>query len=157
MTALCFLNRPLYRSLTCISAVSLILPLIALSQSARVTTEQVIDGATPPELIPDSFAYRMVLISLRLPSNPTRVDLVKQKARFDRLKLASADLPQLARVINDFSAAYAKWQVQSQSEDVSAAGSDKDRLIADTLSLIQQSLSAEGVEKFKGYVQGEKS
>ena len=90
-----------------------------------------------------------------LPANPAKVEVTKQKIRLRRLHLAPADLDQFTAFLSDFSAAHAKWKVHLAFQDTAVA--DRNKLISDFLLLIEQRLSPDGIERFKNYVQGEKT
>jgi hypothetical protein len=65
-----------------------------------------VDGAATPELIPDSTAYRLFLLGITLPRNPTAIDISSQQIRLRGMALSSKDEQSLTAIVNDFRAKY---------------------------------------------------
>ena len=61
-----------------------------------------IDGSEHPEQIPDNVAYRLVLLHLSVPVNPTQEHLTNQHAKFGVLHLPDADRQALKNVLQAF-------------------------------------------------------
>jgi len=72
----------------------LVLSVFALGTWAQTSTSQhqhpnenVVDGAKNPELIPDSTAYRLWLVTVSLPPNATEKERTFQQAHLKKLHL----------------------------------------------------------------------
>jgi hypothetical protein len=129
----------------------------------------VIDGSKTPALIPDSVAYRFVLLSLAVPLAPTKLDLLKQEARLKRIDLSALDKEVLLDALKAFSRDYNTWKdksnaasgpdpaVQPMSSYRASLAAERDSLIENHVTVINQVLSEKGREQFKSYVTGEKT
>jgi hypothetical protein len=116
-----------------------------------------IDGSKNPELIPDSTASRLILLSLSLPLHPVPTDIVKRSYRMKRMGLTPFDSDTLSSLLNDFSSAYANWQSTFRSKSSFESVADRNHLVNSFLLLIERKLSPDGVARFRQYVQTEKS
>ena len=128
----------------------------------------VVDGAKNPELIPDSTAYRVWLITVSLPPNSTEKQRVFQQAHLRKLQLTSEDSLALLSVLEDFKTKYLSL-IASYNESAKAAllhGSQSDQesflqqrddLVSSTRDAIAQRLTHEGAARIETHVQGEKS
>ena len=116
-----------------------------------------IDGSKTPDLIPDSTACRLVLLSLSLPLHPSPTDIAKQGYRLKRIGLTPFDSDTLTSLLTEFSSTYANWQLTFRSKSSADAIADRNGLISSFLVLVGQKLSPDGSARFKQYVQGEKT
>jgi len=69
-------------------------------------SETVIDGAKNPELIPDSTAYRLWLITVSALPNATQQDRDRQRAHLASLQLSALDNLQLITILAEFKSQY---------------------------------------------------
>ena len=69
-------------------------------------SETVIDGAKNPELIPDSTAFRLWLITVSELPNATQQDRDRQQAHLAGLRLNALDNLQLTTILADFKSQY---------------------------------------------------
>jgi len=160
-----------------IIAVMIVLPVFALGTWAQTSPPKhqhldvpvtVVDGAKNPELIPDSTAYRVWLVTVSLPSNATDKERAFQQAHLRKLQLSGADYSTLLSVLSDFKDQYLTL-IASFNESAKAAllhGSQPDQqsflqlrddLVSSTRASIAQRLSPDGAARVEAHVQGEKS
>jgi hypothetical protein len=66
------------------------------------STQAIIDGETNPELIPDSVAYRLYLLTIAPAANPTTDDTARQNSHIQVLRLHATDRQALLTVLADF-------------------------------------------------------
>jgi hypothetical protein len=92
----------------------------AQSQPQHQHSETVIDGATNPELIPDSTAYRLWLITVSELPNATQEDRERQSAHLAGLNLSSLENLQLIAILADFKGQYTNL-IQRYNESARAA------------------------------------
>lgn len=123
------------------------------------------DGNGSPSEIPDVIAYRMVMMSLSLPENPTPADTLKRDIRIKRIGLAQGDIQVLNQVISSFSREYGQWVASTSGELRSAptvasaksAVSGRDAIVNKYRSILSARLTLSGLNSFSRYVLGEKS
>src|SRR5271170_1678306 len=80
----------------------------------------VVDGAKNPELIPDSTAYRVWLVTVSLPPNAAERERTFQQAHLKKLQLTSTDSLTLLSVLEDFKSKYLSL-IASYNESAKAA------------------------------------
>lgn len=72
------------------------------------STTDLIDGSLHPEQIPDITAYRLVLLSLSKPANPTQIQAAHQNVQFHAVGLNDSEknalIPVLAKFNSDYKA-----------------------------------------------------
>ncbi|MBB5061190.1 hypothetical protein HDF16_005926 [Granulicella aggregans] len=120
----------------------------------------VIDGSKTPELIPDSTAFRLVFLSLRVPQSPTEGDLKKQEMHFKRIGLSDVDKAAARDVLSHFHTAYHQWQTKyiqtSNPIDMTAARSEREAIVEETTASFINQLSSDGATKLAKFVQSAK-
>lgn len=130
-----------FRLLIGVSVIVCVLPSSTFSQSVP---PGFVDGSTNPSGIPDSAAYRLVLLSLR------------RDTMINRLHLSAADAGTMKGLVAKFAVQYAAW---SQSTAIgggkgsSASEAQALAIVQQTVGLIGQQLTADGVSKFAQFVQ----
>jgi hypothetical protein len=152
------MNTQFYTVCLLCAGLTLAAPTVLFSQSVSVTTSLppgIIDGATSPNLIPDAVAYRFVMLSLALPSQPSSADLIKQKLRLARLHLSEDDKGLFLGILASLTSDYAIWQDGLPFGRGTIV--DRDNMMSTYRSRIEHSLSTEGVVSFQKYVQQEKT
>jgi hypothetical protein len=148
-----------------ILGVTAILGIALLAAPLRSQTQDlppgVIDGSKEPQRIPDSTAFRLVFLSLRIPTSPSPADLKRQSAHFKRIGLSGVDFAASLPIIADFGTAYDEWQTRfdptSKSIDVAASTSEREALVEATIVSVMHRLSPAGAAKFVQFVQAAKS
>ncbi|KAA6457922.1 hypothetical protein DYQ86_21390 [Acidobacteria bacterium AB60] len=120
-----------------------------------------IDGATTPQLIPDSTAFRLVFLSLRVPGSPSANDLKNQSSRLKHIGLSDEDAAAAKGIMSSFGTSYDAWQTKfgqpGSSIDVPTAKSEREAIVQETLGRVMKGLSPEGAAKLAEYVQAAKS
>lgn len=120
----------------------------------------VIDGAKTPQFIPDSTAFRLVFLSLRVPKSPTDDDLKKQSSHFKHIGLSDADRVTAQNVLTQFDTAYHGWQTKylqtSNPIDLAAATSEREAIVEETTANFLHQLSPAGATKLVQFVQAAK-
>lgn len=123
------------------------MPLFAQSSGTRNIPPGWVDGSVNPNLIPDRTAYRLVLISLMLPTSPSEHDLARQKAHLLQIGLSSADQTILVQAVAAFATSYSAWeQAPAHTDDQAWA------IVQNTRAQLQTQLSPDGNSKFSAYV-----
>lgn len=130
-------------------------------------SETVIDGAKNPELIPDSTAYRMWLITVSELPNASTENRDRQRAHLAGLNLSTLDNLQLITILAEFKSQYNSL-IERYNESAKAALANgiqpdqklllqqRDDLVQMTKSAIGLSLSPESVVRIDGRVQEHK-
>ncbi len=127
----------------------------------------VVDGAKNPELIPDSTAYRLWLVTVSLPANATDQQRTFQHAHLSKVQLNDGDYAALVSILTDFKNQYlsmiSQYNESSKATLLKGAQPDqktflqqRDNLVAFTRILIKQRLSPNGADRVEGHVQHEK-
>jgi hypothetical protein len=77
-------------------------------QHSQLDPSQVtlVDGAQHPELIPDSTAYRLYLLTVCTVPNPTDDERARQYSRLGMIRLQDKDRQQLNMILADFKSQY---------------------------------------------------
>ena len=132
----------------------------------QATAATVVDGAKNPELIPDSTAYRLWLVTVSPSPNATEKERTVRQAHLNRLQLTStADSVQLTAILTEFKSQYLSM-IARYNESAKAAGSRADQklflqqlddLVSTTRTAIAQRLTLEGAASINAHVRGEKS
>ena len=122
------------RKLILILAVGCSLLQTARSQAPQHQHEQsqVINGAEHPELIPNSTAFRHWLLMASVTSNPSDLDLARQRAELSKLGFIESENLKLLLVLADFRGRYEA--LIQRHNDLARAGKHPD------LSLLLQQL-----------------
>src|SRR5216684_2152087 len=158
------LRKLLFLSISCLIAVS---PLAAQASHLGMNPVQKIDGATNPELIPDSTAYRLFFVVVGLGNSPSDQDRIRQATNIAKIRLNDADVKTLTAAVNDFKASYDAaiqthnstadtLQKNGQVPDVSAFLAQRDVLVEATRNKLSSSLTADGSSRLNAYIQAEK-
>jgi hypothetical protein len=130
-------------------------------------TDQVIDGATHPELIPDSTAYRLVFIVIGEPPNPAPQRIALQTARFNAAGLTGNDAQAAIGILATFKTKYADLVASYNQAGLSAERggqkpdqpkflAERDALVRSTLDALKLGLTEEGTRNLGTYVGQEK-
>lgn len=146
------------------------LPLFASAQQAQHVhpTVKIVDGKVNPELIPDATIYRLYLLSLTTPVNPTVEQANRQSVHFTKLGLAGIDQIQLVGVLRNYRDAYdslvARYNVQAtaaqaRGEFLSDAllRQQLDDLVVSTRAQLKSSVSGVANDSIDATVQKEKT
>ncbi len=153
-----------------------VLFVFALGASAQTSALQhhhpdvtVVDGAKNPELIPDSTAYRLWLVTVSLPPNSTAQERTFQQAHLRKLQLTSGiDSLQFLTILTEFKSQYlsmiARYNESARATLAQGGIPDqklflqqRDGLVSATRAAITQRLSPEGAARIHAHVQEEKS
>jgi|ERR1700728_566886 hypothetical protein len=121
------------------------------SPQSSTSTNDEIDGAKTPYLIPDAIAYRLVMLSLTLPASPSKVDVFKQEARLQRMNLSESDRATVKAVMGQFGKDYETWIANAETSTLT-----RDDITQRYLALLERQLTAEGLNAFRAYVMAEK-
>jgi hypothetical protein len=119
-----------------------------------------IDGTKAPQRIPDSTAFRLVFLSLRVPKSPTADDLKKQSSHFKHIGLSDIDKVTAQNIMTQFDTAYDDWQTQyiqtNSPVDVATATSEREAIVEETIASFMSQLSPAGATKLAQFVQAAK-
>lgn len=158
-----------------IITITLFLSVFALGAWAQTSPPQhihpdvtVVDGAKNPELIPDSTAYRLWLVTVSVPPNATEKDRTFQQAHLKKLQLTDADNLELRSVLTEFKSQYlsliGRYNESAKAALLHGGQADeksflqqRDDLVSSTRDAIAQRLTHEGAARIDTHVQGEKS
>ena len=123
----------------------------------------VIDGAVHPELIPDSVAYRLYLISVSTAQNPSEAEQQRQRRQLVKTGLADTDQQLLVGVLSYFRAQYDALVTEyndsakaGNAPDVHSLLKGIDDLVQSTRDTISVRLSSRGAAKLHAFVVSEK-
>jgi len=128
----------------------------------------VVDGAKNPELIPDSTAYRLWLVTVSLPANASDADRVIQQAHLKNVNLTnSEDHQQLINVLTEFKTQYldliAKYNESAKTALLQGGQLDqvvfqeqRDALVANARAAISSRLTPQGANRIDAHIQGQK-
>jgi hypothetical protein len=130
-------------------------------------SDQVIDGATHPELIPDSTAYRLVFIVIGEPPNPAPQRTVLQTARLNAAGLTGNDAQAAIGILATFKTKYADLvtsynqavmgaQQAGAAPDLPAFLASRDALVQSARDALMSVLTPQGAASLDSYVQHEK-
>jgi hypothetical protein len=149
------------------------LSVFALGTQAQTPQHQhldvtVVDGAKNPELIPDSTAYRMWLVTVSLPPNATEQERTFQQAHLKKLQLTnSVDHLALLSILTEFKSQYlsliARYNEAAKAALLNGGQADeklflqqRDDLVSSTRAAIARQLAPESAARVDAHVQGEK-
>ncbi len=129
--------------------------------------DTVVDGAKNPELIPDSTALRLWLVTVSELPNATAQDRDRQRAHLSGLKLNELDNLQLVTLLADFKGQYlnlierynesAKAALAHHSQpDLKLFLQQRDDLVQTTKAAIALRLSREGTARIDARVKQQK-
>ena len=137
-------------------------------ESTMENTRAVIKGSQHPELISDSTAYRLVLLTVSEMPNPTEDQKTRQRAFLAAIPLSEGDLQAIIPVLTDFKVEYTDLvkrynkSVETANEsgltpDLATFLRERDLLVESTRYTLSSALSASGMESFHAHVQREKT
>jgi hypothetical protein len=147
-----------------------VLSMLALGTWAQTSTPQhqhpnetVVEGAKNPELIPDSMAYRLWLVTVSLPPNATEKERTFQQAHLKKLQLTDADNLELLSVLTEFKSQYlgligrynesAKAALRHGGQaDEKSFLQQRDDLVSSTRDAIAQRLTHDGAARIEIHV-----
>ncbi len=124
-----------------------------------------IDGSKNPELIPDSTAYRVVLLDLSLPSNSSDLDRRRQASLFGDIGLTPSETLQFNTVLAEFRSKYdacvQRWNAAGEAADKAGLDFDPALYVQQLEDLVQSTRSDLARQpilnlKVAGYVQHQK-
>jgi hypothetical protein len=133
----------------------------------NVAAPNLIDGAVRPDLIPDSVAYRLYLVTVSTGRNPTESAQKDQRAKVAKTGLDDTDQHVLTDILSDFrtkyddlvseynSAARAAL-ARNESQDIRGLLKEIDKLVQSTRDAIDSRLSPRGSAKLHSFVMAEK-
>lgn len=136
--------------------------------SAHVhTTAPVIDGATNPELIPDSTAYRLVFVVAADSANPTPDEVAQHTAYLGRLGMNDNDRQLLAETIRGFKTQYDDLAknyndaaqvaiTNGEQPDIGSFLAHREALVQSTRDKLKVVLTGGGLSALDAFVQREK-
>lgn len=123
-----------------------------------------VDGSQHPELIPDSTAYRLYLLTVSVPLNSTEGDRRVQSAHLAKAKLDANDLQSMTAVLAAFRSQHDAW-VSKYNAQAAAQGAtfdptpflqQQEDLVNSTRAALAKSLSEDGMARLSTHIQGEK-
>lgn len=128
---------------------------------------KLIDGAVNPELIPDSTAYRLFLLTVSTPPNPTDEQKKRQAAHLAKVGLGEKDLQALLPILSNFHVTYHELinsynkaamaaAAQGQRSDLNAFYKQRDQLVQSTHDAIKRGVSANAWDRFDIHIKGQK-
>lgn len=137
-------------------------------ESTTGNTPSVINGRQHPELIPDSTAYRLVLLTVSEMPNPTEDQKARQRAFLAAIPLSDGDLQAIIPVLTDFKVEYTDLvkrynkSVETANEsgvtpDLATFLRERDLLVESTRYTLSSALSSGGMDRFHAHVQREKT
>jgi len=141
------------------------------SSSTLAVPPGTIDGAKNPELIPDEVAYRLVLLALAEPENPTDAQRARFQAKIAPAKLSEDDSEAFLLILGTFQKQLDALNAQASQirarNPIPLAGTpdypslvdlskQSEPVFAEAMSAVPARLSAEGYAKFQTYIQNAK-
>ncbi len=123
-----------------------------------------IDGSKNPELVPDSTAYRLYLLTVSIPANSTEQDRAAQQAHLSKVGLPVNDLQRTIAALAAFRSQYDAWvgrynataAAQGNNFDPTPFLQQQEDIVQSTREVLRHSLSAIGMLKLHAHVQAEK-
>ncbi len=126
-----------------------------------------IDGSKNPELIPDELAYKMVLLSLIEPQNPTDAQKARQGAKIRMTGLSDGDAAALLATVGEFrdqlatidsqvAQIHARDPIPSPNstdwQQLAQLQKQKDQFVSDTILVLTGRLSSDGLKKLQAHI-----
>ncbi len=126
-----------------------------------------IDGSVHPEQVPDVVAYRLVLLGLSQPANPTDAQTQRHLAQFRAIGMKDNDNTMLISILSRFrddyrsmietyNAAATAANASGQRADINGFLLERDQFIQSTHDQLKGALSPVGWGRLDAYVQGNK-
>ena len=137
------------------------------SPQSNAAAANLIDGSQHPELIPDSTAYRLYLLTISELPNASEQDRNRQNAHLAKLRLNDKDRQTLITVLAEFKSQHTTL-VNRYNQAATAALArgiqpdpttflqQRDDLVQATQNAIQRILGADGMLRLDAHVQAEK-
>ena len=126
------------------------------------STADLIDGSLHPEQVPDSTAYRLVMLVLSKPAHPTETQTAHQNVQF-RVAGLSVLIPILAEFNSNYHALIKSYNTtataanaQGQRADIGSFLMKRDQLVQATHDRIKGIFTSDQWNHLDAYVQGEK-
>ena len=153
--------------ITAVLAVS-VLAVGAWAQSPQhqhnIAASNMIDGAVHPELIPDSTAYGLYLLTVSVPANATEKQRKVQQAHLAKANLKDQDEASLQIVLTEFRSQYEAWvtrwnaaaEAQKEAFDPKPFLQQQADVIQNTRALLEKVLTKEGMTRLHNHIQDEK-
>jgi hypothetical protein len=120
------------------------------------TLPVVVDGSKTPDQIPDNLAYHHFFASVSAHPSPSAQELARQNAQLLPLSLSPADQQNLVQALAVFRTALdpieAALLAQPTPAQVAGLRQQKATLLANTMTTISSSLTADGFGKLDQYV-----
>ncbi len=116
-----------------------------------------VDGSRDPGLIPDYASYRLVLLSLTLPTTPDPKAATRQGVRLARIGLSTSDRQALLNIVAGFGASYVRWLASVGVPHDIAAEQQAQALVLATRDSVLKTLTPSGASNFAQYVEREKA
>jgi hypothetical protein len=120
----------------------------------------VIDGSKTPELIPDSTAFRLVLVGLAEPPNPTSAQAARQRRKLSQFVATESDRQIFSFLLANFYAQYAALRDQYRStrglNNTNPFAPLRDALVSNTTSQLANLVSPDAAARFRLFVQDAK-
>ena len=132
--------------------------------SPQSNAANMIDGSQHPELIPDSTAYRLYLLTVSVPSNSTEGDRRVQSSHLAKAELDANDLQSMIAVLAAFRSQHDAWLIKYNAEAAAQGATfdptpflqQQEDLVNSTRAALAKSLSANGMARLSQHIQGEK-
>jgi len=129
-----------------------------------VAPANLIDGSENPELVPDSIAYRLYLLNVSIPANPTEEDRKIQSAHLAKAGVNVRDLQPVLAALAVFRSQYDAWlsrynaaaTAQGEKFDPTPFLQQREDIVQFTRDALQRSLSAQGMLRLDTRVRAEK-
>lgn len=155
-------------SFACVSvALAVVCPAQSTITIHNHVPEQMIDGAAHPEQIPDVIAYRLVLLGLSSPVNPTDAQTKGHMAQFHAIGMTAGDSAILMSALSRFRAGYRSMietynetaraaNARGQRADISSFLLERDQFVQSAHDQLKSALSSDGWTRLDAYVQNNK-
>ena len=157
------MNRNVYKAMLIALNAVLLTCVTAQTRGMAQHVPGTINGRLTPDLVPDNVAYRFVLLSVRLPDNPTTDALNVQRARMKMIGLSDLDKAIMREVVANLKIAYSQWQ-QANANVVVQSIAQRDLMRKEQDGIVQQArdalsirLSLLGQFQWEAYVRKAKS
>lgn len=131
---------------------------------SNAAAANMIDGSQHPELIPDSTAYRLYLLTVSVPSNSTEGDRRVQSSHLAKAELDANDLQSMIAVLAAFRSQHDAWLIKYNAEAAAQGATfdptpflqQQEDLVNSTRAALAKSPSANGMARLSQHIQGEK-
>lgn len=118
-----------------------------------------VDGSQHPELVPDSAAYRLILLSLRAPA--AQSEMARYTAKWKKIGLSPSDTATAQRIVAEFDVQYSAWQAVQQAVRNTVSGAapktDAATIVQQAVGALNAQLTPAGDIKFSAFVQAAKA